>query len=46
VDGLKKLGWDALIIWQCETKNREALLHKVETFLHPADSGRCSACVI
>lgn len=36
--GLKSRGWDALVIWQCETKNTETLLHRIESFLHPATS--------
>lgn len=36
---LRELGWDAAVVWQCETKDRDTLLHKIESFLHPAASG-------
>jgi DNA mismatch endonuclease (patch repair protein) len=39
IEKLNELGWQAIVVWQCETKDRETLLHKVESFLHPAASG-------
>jgi DNA mismatch endonuclease (patch repair protein) len=39
LNNLEALGWHGLVVWQCETKDCEALLHKVETFLHPTASG-------
>jgi DNA mismatch endonuclease (patch repair protein) len=36
---LNDLGWESLVVWQCETKDSETLLHKVESFLHPTASG-------
>jgi len=30
---LREMGWSVLVIWECETKDREALLDKVKTFL-------------
>lgn len=39
LNNLKALGWNGLVVWQCETKDCETLVHKVETFLHPAASG-------
>lgn len=39
LNNLEALGWNGLVVWQCETKDCEALLHKVETFLHPTASG-------
>jgi DNA mismatch endonuclease, patch repair protein len=39
LDKLRALGWNSLVVWQCETKDCEALLHKVESFLHPAAFG-------
>jgi DNA mismatch endonuclease, patch repair protein len=31
---LSELGWDSLIVWQCETKDPEALSEKLWVFLH------------
>jgi len=31
---LRQMGWKVLIIWECETKNPEKLLRKLERFLH------------
>jgi DNA mismatch endonuclease (patch repair protein) len=36
---LHELGWDAIVVWQCEIKNTETMLHKIESFLHSATSG-------
>ena len=33
IDALKQLGWDALVIWQCELKDAPALRRKVTRFL-------------
>jgi DNA mismatch endonuclease, patch repair protein len=33
VEALTKLGWDVLIIWQCELKNYEAVRSSVTRFL-------------
>lgn len=33
VRALRKLGWKVLIIWQCETKDAEALTGKIKAFL-------------
>lgn len=30
---LKELGWEAQIVWECEIKDREILLQKLELFL-------------
>jgi DNA mismatch endonuclease (patch repair protein) len=27
---LREMGWQILIVWECETKNTEKLLHKLE----------------
>jgi DNA mismatch endonuclease (patch repair protein) len=32
---LAEQGWDALVIWECQTKDAEALLREVEEFLGP-----------
>lgn len=32
---LAELGWDTLVIWECETKDREALKAKIRNFLSP-----------
>ncbi len=31
---LRQTGWKVLIVWECETKNPEKLLRKLERFLH------------
>ncbi len=31
---LKNLGWEVLVIWECETKNSEKLLEKLERFMY------------
>ncbi|HEY3374646.1 MAG TPA: very short patch repair endonuclease [Candidatus Aquicultor sp.] len=31
---LKALGWNVLVVWECETKNPEELMRKLERFLH------------
>ena len=36
-EDLKKMGWDVLVIWECEVKNREALRKKVARFLSGND---------
>ena len=30
---LKKLGWNVTVIWQCQIRNRNALIRKLEQFL-------------
>jgi len=32
---LKLLGWDVLVIWECETSKRKVLEKKLKTFLRP-----------
>jgi DNA mismatch endonuclease, patch repair protein len=32
---LKKHGWRTLIMWECEIKNKAAVLHRLRTFLNP-----------
>lgn len=32
---LQRLGWRVLVIWECETKNREALAERLREFLGP-----------
>jgi len=31
---LRRMGWKGLVIWQCETREADRLLHKLERFLH------------
>jgi len=31
---LRRMGWKVLVIWQCETRDPDRLLHKLERFLH------------
>lgn len=33
ISELKRLGWNSLIVWECETKNPEALRSKLKAFL-------------
>jgi len=33
VRALNKLGWEVLIIWQCEIKDKEVLIEKIKMFL-------------
>jgi DNA mismatch endonuclease (patch repair protein) len=33
LDGLAAEGWETLIVWECETKNRETLQTRLEAFL-------------
>lgn len=33
LDELKQLGWQALVIWECEIKERDALGERIRTFL-------------
>jgi len=35
IESLDKLGWDALVIWQCELKNTAKIRKRVERFLGP-----------
>lgn len=30
---LSELGWEALVVWECQTKDKEALADRLETFL-------------
>jgi DNA mismatch endonuclease, patch repair protein len=30
---LKKLGWQILIVWECQTKKPETIMNKIITFL-------------
>jgi DNA mismatch endonuclease (patch repair protein) len=32
---LAEHGWEALVIWECQTKDTEALLRQIEAFLGP-----------
>ncbi len=37
MDALTKLGWKVLIIWECELKEPEAVVKKLESFLSNSD---------
>jgi DNA mismatch endonuclease (patch repair protein) len=43
VEQLRGVGWDSLIVWQCETADAEALLKRLTAFLakakNPIDTG-------
>jgi DNA mismatch endonuclease (patch repair protein) len=32
---IKAIGWDAFVIWECETKDEVALADSIQTFLEP-----------
>ena len=38
VQGLEQEGWGVLTVWQCEMKERDALINTVEDFLGPRSS--------
>lgn len=40
VAGLAKLGWDALTVWQCETRDGMALAQRLVEFLGPPKNSR------
>jgi len=41
IGDLSRLGWDALIVWQCELKEPVAVMQRVKKFLdHGANSDR------
>ncbi|MCD4830760.1 MAG: DNA mismatch endonuclease Vsr [Anaerohalosphaeraceae bacterium] len=33
---LKKLGWDILVIWECQTKQPKKIVQKLTAFLNPS----------
>jgi DNA mismatch endonuclease, patch repair protein len=33
---LKRMGWNVLVVWECETRRPEGLLEKLERFLYAA----------
>lgn len=40
---LRKLGWRALVVWECETKDRAALTRRLSRFLsRPGSSAPCA----
>ncbi len=40
LEALRQAGWDALVIWECETKAPERIATKAESFLSPAAKER------
>lgn len=38
---LKRLGWDACVVWECELKNFDELLPSLKTFLGPTAETAC-----
>jgi len=36
LEELRDLGWDVLVVWECETKNIDALRSRLERFLGPS----------
>jgi len=39
---LRRMGWKSLVVWECETRSPEKLLHKLERFLHEEKSSKQS----
>lgn len=39
VSSLEQLGWDVLVVWECEIKDRVALGERLQNFLGPASRG-------
>ncbi len=37
IDTLENAGWDVLVIWECQTKDRETLAEKLREFLSGGD---------
>ena len=35
---LRELGWRVMVIWECETKDREAVADRIESFLRQEDA--------
>lgn len=35
-DALRRAGWDVAVVWQCEVKEKETLVRRLEDFLGPA----------
>ena len=35
-EALRREGWEVAVVWQCETKDKEALIGRLEAFLGPA----------
>jgi DNA mismatch endonuclease (patch repair protein) len=33
LEGLANLGWDYLIVWECQLKDRDALARRIRDFL-------------
>ena len=33
LEGLQARGWEALVVWECETKDAEGLLDRLDSFL-------------
>jgi len=38
LETLKEAGWDALVIWECETKVDTSLIERIQAFLHHGSS--------
>jgi DNA mismatch endonuclease (patch repair protein) len=36
---LRKIGWDVLVVWQCQLKNQTGLQNKIECFLKHSGGG-------
>jgi DNA mismatch endonuclease (patch repair protein) len=34
IETLKKMGWKVLVVWECELKNPESVIEKLESFLN------------
>ena len=38
-EALHDLGWQVIVIWECETRDREAVAKRIEGFLRGEDGG-------
>ena len=43
---LKALGWDVLTVWQCETKDTDALTTRLNAFLDDVDKSRSGSASV
>lgn len=37
---LEEAGWEVLVVWECETRNTEALFERIERFMNRGATGR------
>jgi DNA mismatch endonuclease, patch repair protein len=39
---LTEMGWDVMIIWECETRNMDQLIERICSFLGPSNSTKAA----